>query len=182
MKRSPLDPAHASVGDVATAMFQVDSRLRQIHDDPVRESKEYRAKLENAFKAADPDQVVAGFCTLLYLLMKWLGEAFEKAGKDVSAEVIPYTMLSLSQMTKNIEREAIPAMGGMLVACTLDLSPTLWRGQYGPWTMSELKALEATAVLLAEQVNCYAGDREFALRMVMDILPPSVDAAAGPVE
>lgn len=182
MRVSPLDPAHAAVGDLATAMIQVDSRLRQLHDDPVRESKEYRDELEGAFKTAEPEQVVEGLCTLLYLLMTWLREAFEQAGGDVVAEVIPYTTLSLSRMPKNIEREAIPVIGAMLVACALDLSPNLWREQYGPWTMSELKALEATAVLLAEQVNCWAGDPEFASGLVLDILAAALDDDAEPAK
>ncbi|REE98701.1 hypothetical protein [Thermomonospora umbrina] len=170
MRKSALDPARATVGDVATAMFQVDSRLRQLHGDPVHESREYRHELARAFKTADPEQVVDGFCTLLYLLMKWLGEACETTGKDVAEEVVPYTVRCLTQMTRNIEREAVPTMGGMLVACTLGLSPTLWRRQYGPWTRGELTALEATAVLLAEQVNCWAGDPEAAGRLVLGAL------------
>ncbi|MDF5751092.1 hypothetical protein [Spongiactinospora sp. TRM90649] len=57
-----------------------------------------------------------------------------------------------------------------MAAAGLDLSPNLWRAQHGPWTRPELSAVEATLLLLADNINDIAQDDDQAVRMVSDVL------------
>src|SRR5262249_47029966 len=111
MSKSPLDPGNSGIGDLGTAMFQVDARLRQLHDDPAVHDEQYQAQLREAFETADLDQVIEGFCSLVYLLMRWLTETYEAAGQDAAMEVVPYTTRCLSTMKRHVEPEAVPTMG-----------------------------------------------------------------------
>ena len=52
----------------------------------------------------------------------------------------------------------------------MGLSPNRWREQFGDWRREEMPALQATAALVAEQVNRAHDDRDSALRVVMDTL------------
>jgi hypothetical protein len=76
-------------------------------------------------------------------------------------------------MPRSIRPEAIPTMAGLLVAAGTDLSPSLWRKQYGYWTKDEMTPLEATAFLLAEHINRLTDDPDFATRMITEALSAS---------
>lgn len=46
----------------------------------------------------------------------------------------------------------------------------LWRLRYGSWQPEDVKAVQATAMVLAEKFNSAAGSHDAALRMVMDMV------------
>jgi hypothetical protein len=66
--------------------------------------------------------------------------------------------------------EAIPVMAAMVTAAAPGMSPDRWRLRYGPWQPGETKAVQATAMVLAEKLSSTAGSHDAALRMVMDIV------------
>jgi hypothetical protein len=95
--------------------------------------------------------------------------AYEDHGKDV-LDVVPDLVATMRKMPKSIRPEAIPTMAGLLVAAGTDLSPSLWRKQYGYWTKDEMNPLEVTVFLLAEHINRLTDDRDFATRMISEAL------------
>jgi hypothetical protein len=94
----------------------------------------------------------------------------EVPGKDPLEYVVPNLVATMRMMPKSVSPEAIPTMAGLLVAAGTGLSPGLWRKQYGPWTKGEMNPLEATCFLLAEHINRLTGDRDFATRMITEVL------------
>ncbi|MFD9813328.1 hypothetical protein [Streptomyces sp. NPDC059080] len=170
---SPCGPEHAAVGDVGTALMMVDSRLKSIYDRNQQNDAEQRAlndQLIASMGPGDADDVLDGACTLIYMFMQWLRRAYEEHDKDVIECVVPNLVGTMRVMTRSIRPETIPTMTGLLVAAALDLSPNLWRKQYGYWTKEEMNPLEATAFLLAEHINRITDDRDFATRIITDAL------------
>ncbi|QTD96090.1 hypothetical protein S1361_01965 [Streptomyces cyanogenus] len=111
-----------------------------------------------------------GACTLIFMFMKWLRMAYESHGKDVIEYVVPSLVASMRMMPRSVRPETIPTMVGLVVAAGTDLSPSLWRKQYGYWTDAEMTPLEATAFLLAEHINRLTDDRDFATRLITGAL------------
>ncbi|MGW1836835.1 hypothetical protein [Streptomyces sp. BBFR2] len=166
-------PEHAPVGDVGTALLMIDSRLKSIYDRTDEDDPEQRALNDRLAASMGPDgadEVLDGACTLIYMYMQWLRRAHEEHDKDVIEYVVPHLVATMRMMTRSIRPEAIPTMSGLLVAAALDLSPNLWRKQYGYWTEAEMNPLEATAFLLAEYINRITDDRTFATRLITDAL------------
>ncbi|MCW8383568.1 hypothetical protein [Streptomyces justiciae] len=173
---SPCDPQHAPAGDVGAALMMIDSRLKSVYDGRPTADPEQQ-QLTDQFTASLGPQgardLIDGACTLIYMFMRWLQLAHESQDKDVIEYVVPSLVASLRQMPKSVRPEAIPTMAGLVVAVGTGLSPSLWRRQYGDWTASEMNALEATALLLAEHINRITGDRDFAIRLISEALSGS---------
>ncbi|XUL85727.1 hypothetical protein ACQ86D_02660 [Streptomyces galilaeus] len=170
---SPLDPAHAPVGDVGAALMIVDSRLKTVHDGRTEADPEQQALMEQFIASLGPeevDDVLDGTCTLIYIFMTWLRKAHESQGKDVIEYVVPTLVGTLRMMPRSVPPGAIPTMAGLVVAAGIGLSPNLWREQYGDWTKEEMTPLEATAFLLAEHINRITEDPDSATRLITDAL------------
>ncbi|WP_210583612.1 hypothetical protein [Streptomyces sp. GESEQ-35] len=170
---SPCDPEYAPVGDVGAALMMVDSRLKAIYDSKTETDAEQQQLVDHFAASLGPagaDALLDGACTLIYMFMKWLRAACEDHDKDVIEYVVPTLVATMRMMPKTFRPEVIPTMAGLLVAAGTGLSPNLWRAQYGQWTDAEMNPLEATAVLLAEQINRITGTDDFATRLIADAL------------
>ncbi|MEU9200719.1 hypothetical protein [Streptomyces sp. NPDC048332] len=175
---SSCDPQYAAAGDVGAALMMIDSRLKSIYDGEgddadtgaAREQQELVEQFVASLGPGGAEDVLEGTCTIVYMFMTWLRQAHEAHDKDVIEYVVPTLVASLRLMPKSIRPEAIPTMAGLVVAAGTGLSPNLWRMQYGEWTEAEMNSLEATAFLLAEQINRIADDRDFATRMIAEAL------------
>ncbi|MFI1224161.1 MULTISPECIES: hypothetical protein [unclassified Streptomyces] len=151
----------------------IDSRLRTVHGGNAGTDTEQEQLARQLIASLGPegvDDLLDGTCTLVYLYTKWLREAYEAHDKDVIEYVVPTCVAALKMMPRSIPPEAVPTMAGLIIASATDLSPTLWRRQYGNWTDAELAPLEATAFLLAEHINRLTDDPDFATRMIMEAL------------
>jgi len=170
---SPCDPAHAPVGDVGAALMMIDSRLKAIYDGRTKPDPEQQ-QLVDQFAASlgykGVQDLLDGACTLIYMFMQWLRMAYEDHDRDVIEYVVPSLVASMRMMPKSIRPEAIPIMAGLVIAAGTELSPGLWRKQYGDWTPDEMNALEATAFLLAEHINRLTDDQDFAIRLISKAL------------
>lgn len=170
---SPCDPKYAPAGDVGGALMVIDSRLKAVYDDKVESDPEQQQLVDQFIASLGPAEVDAlldGACTLIYMFMKWLRMACEDHGKDIVEYVVPSAVATMRMMPKTFRPETIPTMAGLLVAAATELSPSLWRAQYGRWTEGEMNPLEATAVLLAERINRIGDDRDLATRLITEAL------------
>lgn len=170
---STCDPKHAPAGDVDAALLMIDSRLKSVYAGGTASDPEHKVLIEQFTASLGPggiDDVLDGTCTIIYMFMTWLRKAHEEHDKDVIEYVVPGFVTSMRRMPRSVPREVIPTMTALVVAAGTGLSPNLWRKQYGDWTIAEMTPLEATAFLLAEQINRIADDREFAVRMIADAL------------
>ncbi|MFI6648497.1 hypothetical protein ACIBI8_12785 [Streptomyces sp. NPDC050529] len=170
---STCDPQYAPAGDVGAALMMIDSRLKSVYDGTTETDAEQRALVEQFIASLGPEEaedVLDGTCTLIYMFMTWLRKAHEAEDKDVIAYVVPTLVASMRMMPKSVGPEVIPTMAGLVVAAGTGLSPSLWRKQYGDWTEAEMTPLEATAFLLAEQINRITDDHDFATRMIAEAL------------
>ncbi|MFJ8827849.1 hypothetical protein ACIREE_39735 [Streptomyces sp. NPDC102467] len=173
---SPCDPQRAPAGNVGAALMMVDSRLKAIYGgesvaDP--EEQALTAQFTAGWGPGELDDMLDGACTLIYMYMHWLRQAYEDHDQDVLAVVVPNLVATMRTMTRSVPPEVIPTMAGLLVAAGSGLSPSLWRKQYGYWTSEEMNPLEATVFLLAELINRITDDRAFATRLISEAL--SVD-------
>ncbi|MGP9022961.1 hypothetical protein ACT1U9_31725 [Streptomyces sp. BR1] len=170
---SPCDPQHAPAGDVGGALMMVDSRLKSVHADKAGTDPEQQALVDQYIASLGPtgaDDLLNGACTLIFMFMKWLRMAYEDHDKDVIEYVVPNLVATLRRLPKSVRPEAIPTMAGLVIAAGTDLSPSLWRKQYGDWTGFEMTPLEATTFLLAEHINRLTEDPDFATRMITEAL------------
>ncbi|WP_280727125.1 hypothetical protein [Kitasatospora sp. MAA4] len=155
----------------------IDSRLKAIYDGRTEADLEQQRMVDQLVSSLGPegaDALLDGACTLIYMFMTWLRAACEEHDKDVIEYVVPTVVTTMRMMPKTFRPEVIPTMAGLLVAAGTGLSPNLWRAQYGYWTKDEMNPLEATAVLLADQVNRMSGDdHDFATRLITDALSVS---------
>jgi hypothetical protein len=159
----------APVGDIATAIMHVDALLRRAHaeaagGDGQADAPPVLLSLDEQRDAFD------GTCSLIYLFTTVFREAAEAEGEDVLATVVPELVRTLGYMKENAAPAAIPMMAAMVTAAALGMSPNLWRLRYGSWQPKDIKAVQATAMILAEKLNSAAGSHDAALRMVMDIV------------
>ncbi|MEU5431947.1 hypothetical protein AB0G73_01055 [Streptomyces sp. NPDC020719] len=176
---SPCDPQYAPAGDVGAALMIIDSRLKSVHSGKTGADPEQRKLIDQYIASLGPtgaDDLLDGACTLIFMFMKWLRMAYEDHNKDVIESVVPHLVTSLRMMPKSIRAEAIPTMAGLVIAAGTDLSPSLWRNQYGDWTKEELTPLEATTFLLAEHINRLTEDPDFATRMISEALTRAGDS------
>ncbi|MFF3016585.1 hypothetical protein [Streptomyces sp. NPDC057939] len=170
---SPCDPEYAPPGDVGAALMMIDSRLKAVYDGRTETDPEQRALIDQLAGSMDAEGVrdlLDGACTLIYMFMTWLRQAHEDQDKDVIEYVVPNLVASLRAMPRSVRPETVPTMAGLVIAAGTDLSPNLWRRQYGEWTHAEMNPLEATAFLLAEHINRITDDRDFATRMIAGAL------------
>ncbi|MFI6516031.1 hypothetical protein ACIBF1_10770 [Spirillospora sp. NPDC050679] len=174
------DPHSTPVGDVGTAMFLIDARLKGFRED-VRPDPEEQKALDDFLASLGPRgaaDVLDGACTLIYLFTQWLRQAHEAQDKDVLEYVLPFLVGTLGGMRRSVSPEAVPTMAAMVVASALGQSPTLWRKRHGPWRPEEMTALETTAFLLAFHINDLAQDADAATRMIMEALSAVEDGIA----
>ncbi|MER6531693.1 hypothetical protein [Streptomyces sp. NPDC001508] len=170
---SPCDPQHAPVGDVGAALMMIDSRLKAISDNKTQPDAEQQALTDQITASLGPsgvDDLLDGACTLIYMFMQWLRMTYSAHGKDVIECVVPNLVATMRMMPRSVRPETIPTTAGLLIAAGTDLSPNLWRKQYGYWTEDEMNPLEATAFLLAEHINQLTDDRDFATRLIIEAL------------
>ncbi|MBP5941869.1 hypothetical protein [Streptomyces acidiscabies] len=170
---APCDPAYAPIGDVSTALMMIDSRLKTLYSGRTTTDPEQQELIDQytaSISAQGARDVLDGACTLIYMYMKWLRLAHAEHDRDVIEYVVPSLVATLRQMTQNVRPEAIPTMVGLVISSAMELSPSLWRQQYGQWTQAEMVALEATVMLLAEHINRVTDDRDFATRLITDAL------------
>ncbi|MGG8408937.1 hypothetical protein ACM614_21275 [Streptomyces sp. 12297] len=170
---SPCDPACAPAGDVGAALMLTDSRLKAVYDgtpDNDAEQQLLTAQFAASLSPGEAQDLLDGACTLIYMFMQWLRMAYESHDKDVIEYVVPSLVATMRMMPRSIRPEAIPTMAGLVIAAGTDLSPNLWRKQYGDWTEGEMNPLEATAFLLAEHINRLTDDRAFATRLITEAL------------
>ncbi|MCB5179231.1 hypothetical protein [Streptomyces antimicrobicus] len=170
---SPCDPRHAPAGDVSTGLMMIDSRLKAIYDGRTGADPEQQALVQQftaSLTSKDFRELLDGTCTIIFMFMTWLRQAYEAHDKDVVEYVVPDIVTTLRAMPRSVRPEAVPTMAGLVVAAATGLSPNLWRRQYGEWTEEEMNALEATAFLLAEHINRLADDRDFATRLIAEAL------------
>lgn len=155
----------------------IDSRLKSIYDGRTETDSQQQQMADQLVASLGPagaDALLDGVCTLIYMYMSWLRRACEAGGEDVIEYVVPTVVGTMRMMTRTFRPEVIPTMAGLLVAAGTGLSPNLWRAQYGYWTKAEMNPLEATAVLLADQINRMSGDdHEFATRLITEALSMS---------
>jgi hypothetical protein len=189
-----ISAARARTGDVVTAIMHIDSLLKQIHgaasEQPGSSGQEGRGNGQEGTSSEqagqpgtefvlssleDEQNLLDGICTLIYMFMTAFRKACQECGKDVLAEVIPRVVFQLRHMPKNVAPATVPSMAAMMTAAAMELSPNLWREQYGPWSPEELNAVVATAVMLAEEVNQAHNRDDAALRMIMDAIGRAED-------
>ncbi|WP_443066002.1 hypothetical protein [Streptomyces sp. NBC_00503] len=182
-KESPVpssyDSQYAPAGDVGAALMVIDSRLKLIYGDTTEIGPEQRRLTDQFIASLGPreaDDLLDGACTLIYMFMTWLRKACEEHDKDVIEYVVPNLVATMSTMSRSVPSEAIPTMAGMVIAAGTGLSPSLWRKQYGEWTEAEMNPLEATAILLAEQINRITDDPDFATRLIAEALSSAAEA------
>ncbi|MET8977077.1 hypothetical protein ABZX85_15785 [Streptomyces sp. NPDC004539] len=179
---APCDPAYAPIGDVSTALLMIDSRLKTLYSGRTTTDPEQQELIDQYTDSMTPQgarDVLDGACTLIYMYMKWLRLAHAEHDRDVVEYVVPSLVATLRQMPRSVGPEAIPTMVGLVVASAMELSPSLWRQQYGTWTKVEMTALEATATLLAEHINRITDDQDFATRIITDALTRAEEDAEG---
>ena len=167
------DPAYAPVGDVGAALMMVDSRLKAVHSGKSATDPEQQELMDQFLASLGPgglDELLDGACTLIYMFMTWLRKAHESEGKDVIEYVVPNLVATMRMMPRSCPPQAIPMMAGLVIAAASELSPNLWRQQYGDWTKEEMTPLEATTFLLAEHINRIADNPDFATRLIVDAL------------
>jgi hypothetical protein len=161
---------------VGAALMMIDSRLKSIQDGRSRTDPEQQELVDQFAASLGPggvDDVLDGACTLIFMFMKWLRMAHEDHGKDVIEYVVPNLVATMRMMPRSVPPETIPTMAGLVIAAGTDLSPSLWRKQYGYWTEAEMTPLEATAFLLAEHINRITEDPDFATRLITEALTRS---------
>ncbi|NBE56416.1 hypothetical protein [Streptomyces boluensis] len=176
---SPCDPQDAPVGDVGAALMMIDSRLKAVYDGQtgaIAEQQELTEQFAASLGPGGVDDLVDGTCTLIYMYMQWLRRTYEEHDRDVIEYVVPNLVATMRMLPKSVRPEAIPMMAGLVIAAGTDLSPNLWRQQYGRWTPSEMTPLEATTFLLAEHINRLTDDRTFATRLITDALSAAEEA------
>jgi hypothetical protein len=174
-----ISAARAPVGDVATAITDIDSMLKRIHGTSGTRDSEPAIKhlIDTPEQARDMRD---GYCTVIYLFITMWRKAAEASGDDLLADVIPGTITRLREMTRNVAPSTIPTMAAMMTAAVMEASPTLWRAQFGDWQREELAAVQATALLLAEGINSAHDHDAAALRMIMETLTRADEEPLGP--
>jgi hypothetical protein len=165
------------VGDVVTAILQVDSRLRVIHRKIEAWSAEPGQRAPGdavpvVATAEDARDLLDGYCTVVYVIVRWACAAREASGgtaADALAEITRMLFSRLILLKWVVPRSAIPTMIALVTAAAMEGSPQRWRDQYGHvWGEGDVAALEAATVCLAEWVNTAQGSPDAALRLIMD--------------
>ncbi|GAT81824.1 hypothetical protein STXM2123_2525 [Streptomyces sp. F-3] len=159
--------------------MMIDSRLKAVYDGRTEPDPDQQALLDHFAASLGPegiDGMLDGTCTLIFMFMQWLRAAYEDHGKDVIECVVPDLVATMRMMPRSVRPEAIPTMAGLVIAAGTGLSPSLWRKQYGDWTRDEMTPLEATAFLLAEHINRLTDDRDFATRVIAEVLSETDEA------
>jgi hypothetical protein len=172
-----ISGARGEVGDVATAIMEIDSYLNRIHGTGAG-SGQGGDELDAGQVVPTVTQaraVLTGYCTVIYMFMALWRKVSEDTGKDLLGEVIFGIVTRLGDMTRTVAVSAVPTMAAMMTAAAIGASPDLWREQFGDWREEELAAVQATAVLLAEGINRAHGSPDAALRLIMDALTRAED-------
>lgn len=171
-----ISAAGTPIGDVATAIMDIDSTLNRVRGTGGGPPDQQPARGENLAAGLvihtidEAREVLTGYCTVIYLFIVAWRKACEACGKDVLAEIVPGIVDRLRIMTRTVAPSTIPTMAAMMTAAAMDASPDLWRAQFGEWRPEELDAIQATALLLAEGVNRAHDDPDAAVRIVLDAL------------
>jgi len=191
------------VGDVVTAILQVDSRLKVIHrkieassgGEPADElttaaglaassSRDALGDLDVSVLRSPEDarDLLDGYCTVVFVIVAWACARREASGgrpEDALSSVVHMLFARLRLLKKAVAPSAIPTMVALVTAAALGGSPQRWREQYGHvWSGADVAALEATTVCLAEWVNTLEGSPDAALRLIMDYYERDESAVA----
>ncbi|MFC5186490.1 hypothetical protein [Actinomadura harenae] len=164
-----MAPDRAPVGDIAAALTVLDTRLKSIGSGEAAGEDELRSRYLESFGPLGAAAVLDGACTLIYVYMQWLEDAYSSQDEDVMEHVVPW-VLGTMKLMKVVDDEGIPTMAALLVAPVVGISPTLWRREHGPWRKEEMTALEVAMVLLGLRVNELTGDDDSAVRLITDLL------------
>jgi hypothetical protein len=192
------------VGDVVTAILQVDSRLKVIHrkieassgGEPADElataaglaassSRDALGDLDVTVVKSPEDarHLLDGYCTVVFVIVRWACAAREAAGgrpEDALSSIVHMLFSRLRLLKKAVAPSSIPTMVALVTAAALGGSPQRWREQYGHvWSGADVAALEATTVCLAEWVNTIEGSPDAALRLIMDYYERAESADPG---
>ncbi|MEV5575916.1 hypothetical protein AB0L06_38260 [Spirillospora sp. NPDC052269] len=166
---SPLAPDRAPVGDIAAALTVLDTRLKSLGSGEAAGEDELRNRYLESFGPQGAADVLDGACTLIYVYMQWLEDAYSSQDEDVMEHVVPW-ILGTMKLMKVVNDEGIPTVAGLLVAPLVGISPTLWRREHGAWRKEEMTALEVAMVLLGLRVNELTGDDDAAVKLITDLL------------
>jgi hypothetical protein len=182
------------VGDIVTAILQVDSRLKAIHRrieassrgaEPGDElaavaglaastSRDALGPLDVSVvkTAEDARELLDGYCTVVFVIVQWAvasRDASQTSAEDALADVLRMLFSRLRLLKRAVPPASVPTMIALVTAAAMEHSPQRWREQYGHvWSEGDVAALEATAVCLAEWANKLQGSPDAALRLVMD--------------
>jgi hypothetical protein len=182
------------VGDIVTAILQVDSRLKAIYrrieassrgTEPADEltavaglatstSRDALGRLDVSVvkTAEDARELLDGYCTVVFVIVQWAmasGEEPEAKPEDALATVVRMLFSRLRLLKRAVPSASVPTMIALVTAAAMGHSPQRWREQYGHvWSEGDVAALEATAVCLAEWVNKLQGSPDAALRLIME--------------
>jgi hypothetical protein len=188
------------VGDVVTAILQVDSRLKVIHrkieasssGEPPDELATTKGLAASSSRDAlgdldvtvlrSPEEardLLDGYCTVVFVIVAWACAAAGDKPEDALSSVVHMLFARLRLLKKAVAPSAIPTMVALVTAAALGSSPQRWREQYGHvWSAADVAALEATTVCLAEWVNTIEGSPDAALRLIMDYYERDESAVA----
>jgi hypothetical protein len=182
------------VGDIVTAILQVDSRLKAIYRrieasskgaEPADEltavaglaastSRDAIGRLDVSVvkTAEDARDLLDGYCTVVFVIVQWAvvsRKAPETKPEDALADVVRMLFSRLRLLKRAVPPASVPTMIALVTAAAMEQSPQRWREQYGHvWSEGDVAALEATAVCLAEWVNKLQGSPDAALRVIME--------------
>ena len=181
------------VGDIVTAILQVDSRLKAIYRrieassrgaEPADEltvaglaastSRDALGGLDVSVvkTAEDAKELLDGYCTVVFVIVQWAMKSRQAPGtkpEDALADVVRMLFSRLRLLKRAVPPASVPTMIALVAAAAIGHSPQRWREQYGHvWSEGDVAALEATAVCLAEWVNKLQGSPDAALRLIMD--------------
>jgi hypothetical protein len=168
-----IDGTGGVLGDVVTAIMEVDSTLKRMHGsgpiDHIDDDQLAAALVVPTVEQAG--DVLLGYCTVIYLFVT----LWRKAGADLgrptlAAEGIARAVERLRFMTATVKPSVIPTMAALMTAAAIQISPDQWRAQYGQWRQEELSAVQVTAVLIAADINVTQRNPDAALRLIIDTL------------
>jgi hypothetical protein len=163
-----------SIDNARAAIIQIDSLYKRAHGISGVADGVLDAALST--KTDQARDLLDGYCTIINMFITGWREALPDHEMDVLSGLIPVMISRFRRMTTTVVPSTIPTMAAMMTAAAIDVSPNLWRAQFGDWQSEEIPALRTTAVLLAETVNNAHGDVDAALRFIMDALAKAENA------
>ena len=171
----PYGLGDGAIGDVVTAIMDIDSRLRVIHGDGNGHRKGSAGPdMLEAFSLAETPEsleaLVDGYCTVIYSFTSALVRAYEDGGKemeDALSRLVQRLMMWMKRMPQAVPPPLVPTMIALVTSSALGISPQRWKEQYGDWSADEILALRFTAMLIADWTNELEESPDAALCMIV---------------